>query len=151
MATNREKTGPRAASAASKVLRSPSAPKSAKSAAGSALSQAKSAKVTSPAAAKAAAKTLRNPTSSKSAKAASASALTQKPPAAGRLKDSHVKRSLAGSVLSQQVSTRKTANGKLVRVVLTQIDTGRLSRSNVVRMLEKVSAKPTPAKGHSKK
>lgn len=151
MATNKEKTGSRAASAASKVLRSSSAPKSAKSAAGSTLSQAKSAKVTSSAAATAAAKTLRNPASTKSAKAASGSALTQKPPAAGRYKDFYAKKSLAGSVLSQQVSTRKTANGKLVRVVLTQVDTGRLSRSNVVRLLEKVSAKATPAKGHGKK
>ncbi len=80
MAKNREVTGKRAASSASKVLRNPNASKSAKSAAGSALSQRKApVKVTSRSAASAASKTLRNSASSKSAKTSAGSALTQRP------------------------------------------------------------------------
>lgn len=80
MAQNKEVTGKRAATAASKVLRSPSASKSAKSAAGSALSQRKAPeKVTSSSAAAAASKVLRNSGTSKAAKTSSGSALTQKP------------------------------------------------------------------------
>lgn len=80
MAKKIEVTGKKAASAASKVLRNPSASKAAKSAAGSALSQTKAPKkVTSPKAAKAASKTLRSSGASKSAKSSAGSALTQKP------------------------------------------------------------------------
>lgn len=80
MGQNKEITGMRAATAASKVLRSPSASKSAKSAAGSALSQRKAPeKVTSSSTAAAASKVLRNSGASKAAKTASGSALTQKP------------------------------------------------------------------------
>lgn len=76
----REVTGKRAASAASKVLRNKGASKSAKSAAGSALSQTKAPKrVTSSRAATAASKTLRSSSSSKTAKTSAGSALTQKP------------------------------------------------------------------------
>lgn len=80
MGKNREVTGKRAASAASKVLRDPNASKSAKSAAGSALSQRKApAKVTSRVSATAASKVLTRTSSSKAAKTASGSALTQRP------------------------------------------------------------------------
>lgn len=85
MATRRntEVTGKRAASAASKVLRSPTASKAAKSAAGSALTQVRSKagvnEVTSKRVASAASKTLRNPNASKAAKSAAGSALTQRP------------------------------------------------------------------------
>tara|TARA_R110002020_G_scaffold145584_4_gene319026 strand:+ start:4357 stop:4605 length:249 start_codon:yes stop_codon:yes gene_type:complete len=78
MAKN-EKTGKRAATAASKTLRSPNASKSVKSAAGSALAQSKTSKVTSKPAASRAAKALRNPKASKAAKSAAGSALTQRP------------------------------------------------------------------------
>jgi hypothetical protein len=74
-----ESTGQRAASAAGKTLRSPSATKAAKSAAASALTQRKSAEVTSAPAASAAARTLANPKASAAAKSAAASALTQRP------------------------------------------------------------------------
>ncbi len=80
MTQNKEATGKRAATAAAKVLRSPDATKSAKSAAGSALSQRKApAKVTSISSATAASKVLRNRGTSKAAKTASGSALTQRP------------------------------------------------------------------------
>lgn len=80
MAQNKEVTGKRAATAASKVLRNPSATKSAKSAAGSALSQREAPeKVTSSSSATAASKVLHNPGTSKAAKTASGSALTQRP------------------------------------------------------------------------
>jgi hypothetical protein len=80
MAKKPEVTGKKAATAASKVLRSPNSSKAAKSAAGSALSQAKSPpKVTSSNAATAASKTLRGSGSSKSAKTSAGSALTQRP------------------------------------------------------------------------
>jgi hypothetical protein len=80
MAKNKEVTGKKAATAASKVLRSPSTSKAAKSAAGSALSQRKApAKVTSKPAASAASKTMRSKGTSKAAKTASGSALTQRP------------------------------------------------------------------------
>lgn len=81
MATkNREVTSKKAASAASKVLRSGSTSKASKSAAGSALSQRKApAKVTSKRAASAASKTLRKGSTSKTSKTAAGSALTQRP------------------------------------------------------------------------
>lgn len=80
MSKNKEVTGKKAASAASKVLRKPNASKAAKSAAGSALSQRKApARVTSKPAATAASKVLRKTASSKSAKTAAGSALTQRP------------------------------------------------------------------------
>lgn len=80
---NREVTGRRAATAASKTLRSPTASKAAKSAAGSALTQVRSKsgtnETTSKRVATAAAKTLRNPNAPKAAKSAAGSALTQRP------------------------------------------------------------------------
>lgn len=79
MATKREVTSRTAAYAASKVLRSSDGSKSAKSAAGSALSQRNAPpKVTSASAASAASKALRNPNSSKLAKTSAGSALTQR-------------------------------------------------------------------------
>lgn len=74
-----ERTGKKAATAASKTMTSKSAAKAAKSASGSALSQRKTTKVTRSKAASAAGKTLRSTTASKPAKSAAASALTQKP------------------------------------------------------------------------
>ena len=80
MAKNKEVTGKKAASAASKTLRSNTASKPAKSAAGSALSQRKApAKVTGSKAGTAASKTLRKSSATKPAKTAAASALTQRP------------------------------------------------------------------------
>lgn len=75
-----EVTTSKAASAASKTLQDPNASKTAKSAAGSALSQTKAPqKVTSPGAASSASKTLSNAAASNAAKSAAGSALTQKP------------------------------------------------------------------------
>lgn len=75
-----EVTSKRAASAASIVLRSNIASKSAKSAAGSALSQANAPhKVTSSKAGTAASKTLRGSAGSKASKTSAGSALTQRP------------------------------------------------------------------------
>lgn len=74
-----ERTGKKAASAAGKTLGSPSASKSAKAAAGSALAQTKSSDVTSKKVASAAGKTLGSPSASKAAKSAAASALAQRP------------------------------------------------------------------------
>ena len=85
MGKNKEVTGKKAASAASKTLRSKTASKAAKSAAGSALSQRKAPqKVTKPKAASAASKTLRKGSASKAAKSAAGSALTQKPNKGGK-------------------------------------------------------------------
>ncbi|MBB33990.1 MAG: hypothetical protein CME88_13245 [Hirschia sp.] len=78
MAQNKEQTSKRAASSASKTLRNPTASKSAKSAAGSALAQRGNTKETKSAAASAASKTLANPKASKAAKSAAGSALTQR-------------------------------------------------------------------------
>jgi len=79
MAIN-EVTSKRAASAASKVLRSKGSSKTEKSAAGSALSQRKApAKPTSSKAGSAASKTLRSKQSSKKSKTSAGSALTQRP------------------------------------------------------------------------
>jgi hypothetical protein len=74
-----EKTGKKAASAASKTLSNPKSSPVEKSAAGSALTQAKSAEVTGREAASAASKVLSNPKSSAAAKSAAASALSQSP------------------------------------------------------------------------
>lgn len=75
-----EVTSKRAATAASTILRNEGSSKTAKSAAGSALSQRKApAKVTSSMAATAASKTLHSSSASKTAKTSAGSALTQKP------------------------------------------------------------------------
>jgi hypothetical protein len=74
-----EVTSRRAASVASKVLRDGGSSKSAKSAAGSALSQRSTTNTTSSRAATAASKALNSSGSSKSARTAAGSALTQKP------------------------------------------------------------------------
>ncbi len=73
-----ESTGTKAAVAAAKVMNDPKASKNAKTAAASALTQAKSKEATSPKAASAAAKVMNDPKASKDAKSAAASALTQK-------------------------------------------------------------------------
>lgn len=79
MATRKsESTGTKAAGAAAKVLKDPTASKAAKTAAASALTQSKSKETTSAKAASAAAKVMRDPKASKDAKTAAASALTQK-------------------------------------------------------------------------
>ena len=81
MATNKrnEMTGPRAASAASKVLSNPHSTAREKSAAASALSQVGRQAVTQPKAASAAGKDLRNPHSTARERSAAASALAQTP------------------------------------------------------------------------
>jgi hypothetical protein len=80
----KERTSKPAASAAGRTLRSPTAGKSARSAAGSALTQKGSNEVTSKKSASAASKTLSNPRASKAAKSAAGSALTQKPRSSGK-------------------------------------------------------------------
>ena len=72
-----EVTSKRAASSASKVLLNTGSSKSAKSAAGSALSQRSASKITSTRAATAASKALSSAGSSKAARTAAGSALTQ--------------------------------------------------------------------------
>jgi hypothetical protein len=79
MAKNTRQTSPRAASAAGKTLASPNATKPEKSAAASALAQAKSPDQTGPRAASAAGKTLASPNATKPEKSAAASALAQTP------------------------------------------------------------------------
>lgn len=74
-----EKTGKKAATAASKTLSNPKSTPAEKSAAGSALTQSKSAEVTGKKAATAASKVLSNPKSSAAAKSAAGSTLTQSP------------------------------------------------------------------------
>jgi addiction module HigA family antidote len=73
-----KRTGSKAATAASRALRSGSTSKKSKSAAGSALAQRKSAKVTSGKAASAASATLRSGSTGKASKSAAASALAQR-------------------------------------------------------------------------
>lgn len=76
---NRKVTSKKAASAASKTIRSKSTGKASKTAGGSALSQRKAPrKQTSTRAAKAASKTLRDGRTSKASKSAAGSALAQK-------------------------------------------------------------------------
>ena len=73
-----KKTGPKAASAASKTLHSPDTGKASKTAAGSALTQSRSSKeVTSSKAASAASKVLRDGRTSAASKSAAGSALSQ--------------------------------------------------------------------------
>ena len=75
----KEVTGKKAASVASKVLKNPAASKSAKSAAGSTLSQTKApTKETGKKAGTAASKTLKSSTATKAAKTSAGSALTQR-------------------------------------------------------------------------
>jgi hypothetical protein len=78
MARKSESTGSKAAAAAAKVMKDPTAGKDAKTAAASALTQSKSKEMTSAKAATAAAKVMRDPKAGKEAKSAAASALTQK-------------------------------------------------------------------------
>ena len=73
-----EKTSPKVASAASTILRSSSATKIERSVAGSALSQARTAKVTSAAVAAKAARTLDRVKASAASKSVAGSVLTQK-------------------------------------------------------------------------
>jgi hypothetical protein len=84
MATKRsETTGPKAASAASRVLSDPSSTAKEKSAAASALTQVRAQnEQTRRLAASAASEVLRDPTSTAREKSAAASALTQAPPKA---------------------------------------------------------------------
>jgi len=80
MNRNRKVTKPKAASSASKTLRSKSTGATSKKAAGSTLSQTKAPKKqTRPKAATAASKTLRDGRTSKSSKSAAGSALSQTP------------------------------------------------------------------------
>jgi len=80
MANNRKVTSPKAASSASKTLRSKSTGETSKKAAGSALSQTKAPKKqTSAKSASAASKTLRDGRTSKASKSAAGSALAQTP------------------------------------------------------------------------
>lgn len=72
-----KKTSPSAATAASKVLSSPSTGTKSKAAAGSALAQKGNSKITSPKAATAASKVLRDGRTSASSKSAAGSALSQ--------------------------------------------------------------------------
>jgi len=73
-------TSPKAATSASKTLRSGSTGTKSKTAAGSALSQTKApARVTTPKAARAASSVLRDGRTSKASKSAAGSALSQKP------------------------------------------------------------------------
>jgi antitoxin HigA-1 len=73
-----KRTGSKAATAASRILRSGATSKKSKSAAGSALAQRKSTKVTSRKAATAASATLRSRSTGKASKSAAASALAQR-------------------------------------------------------------------------
>ncbi|MFM2422299.1 MAG: hypothetical protein RL291_829 [Pseudomonadota bacterium] len=73
-----EKTSPKAAAAASRVMKDPKASAGAKTAAAAALTQSKSAETTSAKAASSAAKVLKSKTATKDEKTAAASALTQK-------------------------------------------------------------------------
>lgn len=84
-----KKTGPAAAKAASKTLRSADTGKASKAAAGSALTQVKAPKeTTSPKAATAASKVLRDGRTAPASKTAAASALSQKTPASKSAKAS---------------------------------------------------------------
>jgi hypothetical protein len=74
-----EKTSTKVASTASDILRSPTASKTAKSIAGSALSQTRTAKTTSSQVASKASKALDTTSASKAVKAVAGSVLTQKP------------------------------------------------------------------------
>lgn len=76
---NKEKTSPAVASKASTILRSSTATRAEKTAAGSALSQAVPGRVTSPKVASTAAKIVDNPRASSVARSVGASVLTQKP------------------------------------------------------------------------
>jgi hypothetical protein len=107
-----EKTSSRLASKAGKVLGSDRASKTAKSLAGSALTQAPNRKPKSP-----------------SSKTASSTAR-------------HASKTLAGSTLTQQVSTRRDADGRSVRVVLSPISSGSLSRDRVSKVVARVLNDP---------
>lgn len=145
-----EKSSPRVASKAGKTLATAGAPARVKSLAGSALSQASSKKVSSARVAKTAAAVLAGNRSSKNAKSLAASVLTQRPSgtkkaaSSGSAKGSvrTVTKSLAGSALAQHVSTRRTADGRSVRVVLTPISSGSLTRERVSKAVARVLTNP---------
>src|SRR5687768_221039 len=122
--TKQEKTSTRVAHTAAKALTKPSTSSKAKSLAGSALSQARTRKTTSDKAAKRAGTVLRDGKSGATARSMAGSVLTQRPdtrkkaPAKAAKKTAKKTSSAAGSALIQHVATRRTVDGKLVRVVL---------------------------------
>lgn len=136
-----EKTSSRLAKKASRTLSNPDSSARAKSLAGSALSQASSKKRTSAKVAKRAGKTLADGKSSKAARSLAGSVLTQAPSKRGKPSSARTTTSAgraASSALTQHVSTRRTAAGKSVRVVLKPIKTGSLTRDRVDKVVVRV-------------
>lgn len=144
-----EKTSARVASKAAKALSSTATGARAKSLAGSALSQAKATKETSTKVASKAGKTLADGRANKSTKSLAGSALTQRPDKSrtGNVlmqskketaKTTRKMGSAAASALTQHVSTRRTADGRMVRVVLTPISSGSLKRDRVEAVVARV-------------
>lgn len=144
-----EKTSTRVARVASKTLTNPSASAKAKSVAGSALSQTHAEKVTSSKVAKRASSVLRNGKSGAAARSVAGSVLTQRPgakkgassPKPAPKKTAKKATGMAGSALTQHVATRRTTDGKLVRVVLTPYRGGSLRRDRVESVVSTVLAR----------
>lgn len=158
-----EKTSTRVARTASKTLAKPSASPTVKSVAGSALSQSRTGKATSSKVATRASSVLRDTESGSAARSMAGSVLTQrrdaktapsksspKPKPSRSAKKAGKKavkkavkkeESVAGAALTQHVATRRTADGKPVRVVLTPYRGGSLRRDRVESVVSTVLAR----------
>lgn len=145
-----EKTSPRVARVASKTILKKSASKIAKSVAGSALAQTRSGKTTSAKVAKPASSVLRDGKSGSAPRSVAGSVLTQRTAAKGATTSSPksatgktAKKATSGaaSAPTQHVATRRTADGKPVRVVLTPYRGGSLRRDHVESVVSTVLAK----------
>jgi|GEM_PF-565334 len=140
-----EKTSSRVAAQSAKTLKNPRASDRAKSLAGSALSQAGTKKKTSPGVARKAGALLADSRARPATRSLAGSVLTQKPgkpktsaapPKRGASKTSA--KSLAGSALTQHVSTRRTSDGRTLRVVLKPISSGTLTPRRVEQAVSRV-------------
>lgn len=138
-----EKTSARVARTAAKALTKPSASAQTKSIAGSALSQVRAGKMFSPKAAKHASAVLRDDKSGPAVGSMAGSVLTQRPDATKKVPAKAAKKaaSTAGPALAQQVATRRTTDGKLVRVVLMPYRGGSLRRDRVESVVSSVLAR----------
>ena len=129
-----EKTTKRMSTKAAKVLAGPGSSSTAKSLAGSALTQAHRSKQTSGKLASKAGKALASKSSGKTVRRLAGSVLTQREDK----RTSKSTKSSAGSALTQHVSTRRTDAGKSERRVLTPISSGSLDRTRVAKVVAHV-------------
>jgi len=145
--TKHEKTSARVGRTAAKTLTTKSKSAKTKAVAGSALSQTRTEKTTSAKTAKRASAVLRDGKSGPAARSIAGSVLKQRPavkkkaPAEAAKKSAKKSASAAGSALTQHVATRRTPDGKPVRVVLTPYRGSSLRRDRVESVVSSVLAR----------